>query len=357
MFPPAARASKFYASPPLDAQTPQCAQEVHVKAQALVFVAPGQVELREVHAGQPGDEEVLIRTAYSGISSGTEMLAYRGELDATLALDETIGSLRGTFTYPFAYGYSCAGHVEGGALPEGTAVFAFHPHQDRFVAPASDVVAIGALPPRQATLFPLVETALQVSLDAGPVLRDPVVVVGLGTVGVLVGLVLTRAGARVLGTEPREWRRRAAAAVGLRAVSPEELPGLVADEAGGAGVPLVVEASGNPEALASSLPLLAHEGTVLVASWYGAKPVTLPLGAEFHRRRLQVRSTQVSTIPVHLQGRWNVARRRAATLDLMAELPLQALSTHEFPLADAASAFAAVDRGEEGLLHAALWYG
>jgi threonine dehydrogenase-like Zn-dependent dehydrogenase len=119
----------------------------------------------------------------------------------------------------------------------------------------------------------------------------------------------------------------------------------------------VVEASGNPEALASALPLLAHEGTALVASWYGSKPVTLPLGAEFHRRRLQIRSTQVSTIPVHLQGRWNVERRRAAALELMSDLPLQALATHEFSLADASSAFAAVDRGEEGLLHAALWYG
>jgi 2-desacetyl-2-hydroxyethyl bacteriochlorophyllide A dehydrogenase len=328
-----------------------------MKAQALVFVAPGRVELREVDAGRPGDGEVLVRTAYSGISSGTEMLAYRGEVEPNLVLDETIGALGGTFAYPFAYGYSCAGHVEGGALAEGTAVFAFHPHQDRFVAAASDVVVVGALPPRQATLFPLVETALQISLDAGPVLGEPIVVVGLGAVGVLAGLMLTRTGARVLGAEPRQWRRRAATAVGLRAVSPEELPALVAEQTGGAGVPLVVEASGNPEALVSSLPLLAHEGTALVASWYGSKPVTLPLGAEFHRRRLQIRSTQVSTIPVHLQGRWSVARRRAAALELMSELPLQALATHEFALADASAAFAAVDRGEEGLLHAALWYG
>ena len=328
-----------------------------MKAQALVFVAPGRVELREVDAGQPGDGEVLVRTAYSGISAGTEMLAYRGELDPELVLDETIGSLGGTFAYPFAYGYSCAGHVEGGALAEGTAVFAFHPHQDRFVAAASDVVVVGALPPRQATLFPLVETALQVSLDAGPVLEEPLVVLGLGAVGVLVGLILTRAGARVLGAEPRGWRRRAATAVGLRTVSPEDLPARVAEETRGAGVPLVVEASGNPEALASALPLLAHEGTALVASWYGSKPVTLPLGAEFHRRRLQIHSTQVSTIPVHLQARWSVERRRATALELMSELPLQALATHEFPLADAPSAFAAVDRGEEGLLHAALWYG
>lgn len=328
-----------------------------MKAQALVFVAPGRVELRDVDAGEPGYGDVVVRTAYSGISSGTEMLAYRGELDPGLVQDETIGSLGGTFDYPFAYGYSCAGHVEGGALPEGTPVFAFHAHQDRFVAGGADVVAVEGVPLRQATLFPLVETALQVALDAGAVLRDPVVVTGLGAVGLLTALLLDRAGARVVAAEPRGWRREAAATVGIEACDPAEVAGRVDDETGGRGVPLVVEATGNPDALAGALPWLAHEGTALVASWYGSKPVTLPLGADFHRRRLVIRSTQVSTIPARLGDRWTVARRRDEARRLLHELPLSVLATHEFPAGEAASAFAAVDRGDEGLLHAALWYG
>jgi 2-desacetyl-2-hydroxyethyl bacteriochlorophyllide A dehydrogenase len=327
-----------------------------VKAQALLFVAPGQVELRTVEAGEPGDGDVVVRTAYSGISTGTELLAYRGQLDPGLVLDETIGSLGGTFTYPFPYGYSCAGVVEGGALPEGTPVFAFHPHQDRFVAARADVVLLGDGPLREATLFPLVETALQISLDAGPVLGEPVVVTGLGAVGLLTALLLHRAGARVVAAEPREWRRAVAAGLGVDAHPPEAIGDRVAAETGGRGVALVVEASGNPEALAGALPWLAHEGTALVASWYGSKPVTLPLGAEFHRRRLVIRSSQVSTIPAHLSARWTVPRRRDVARRLLGEVPLTALATHEYPAAEAASAFAALDRGDEGLLHAALWY-
>jgi len=328
-----------------------------VKARALMFVAPGRVEVRPVDAGEPGDGDVVVRTAYSGISAGTEMLAYRGQLDPDLVLDEAIGSLGGTFAYPFAYGYSCAGIVEAGALPEGTPVFALHPHQDRFVAGAADIVPVGDVDLRQATLFPLVETALQISLDAGPVLDDVVLVTGLGAVGLLTALLLGRAGARVVGVEPHAWRRAAAATVGVDACAPGEGAERVAAETDGRGVPLVVEASGNPDALAGALPWLAHEGTALVASWYGSKPVTLPLGGEFHRRRLTIRSTQVSTIPAALSGRWTLARRRAAAAQLLGELPLQALATHEFPLAEAAEAYAAIDRGEEGLLHAALWYG
>jgi threonine dehydrogenase-like Zn-dependent dehydrogenase len=328
-----------------------------VKARALVFVAPGRVEIRDVDAGEPGDGDVVVRTAYSGISAGTELLAYRGELDTGLVLDETIASLGGTFAYPFAYGYSCAGVVEAGALPAGTPVFAFHPHQDRFVTSGADVVLLGEVGLREGTLFPLVETALQVSLDAGPVLDDVVVVTGLGVVGLLTALVLGRAGARVVGVEPRAWRREVAAAVGVEVCPPHEVADRVAAATDGRGVPLAVEASGNPEALAGVLPWLAHEGTALVASWYGSKPVTLPLGAEFHRRRLVIRSTQVSTIPAHLSGRWTVARRREAAVRLLSELPIGTLATHEFPVSEAASAYAAIDRAEEGLLHAALWYG
>lgn len=335
--------------------------DIGVKAPAVVFVAPRRVEVVEVDVADPGEGEVLVRTSHSGISAGTEMLAYRGELDATVALDETIPSLGGTFAYPFRYGYSCAGVVEAvngtGAVPEGASVFAFHPHQGRFVARAADVVALGSVPPRRATLLPLVETALQISLDAGAVLGQRVVVLGLGAVGLLTGALLGRAGARVLGGDPLAWRRQMAPAFGVEAVVPDDLAAAVADATAGAGVPLVVEATGNPKALASALPLLAHEGTALVASWYGTKPVTLPLGGEFHRRRLTIRSTQVSTIPARLQDRWDIGRRRAAVVELMAELPLDRLATHEFPVADAGAAFAALDRRDDRIVHAALCYG
>ena len=327
-------------------------------ARAVTFVAPRHVEVDSVEVAEPREGQALVRTSHSGISSGTEMLAYRGELDADMALDDAISALSGTFGYPFRYGYSCVGHVEQSecGLAEGTLVFAFHPHQDRFVADAADLIQLPAIDPRLATLFPLVETALQVSLDAAPVLEEPVVVVGLGAVGMLTALLLHRAGARVIASEPVTWRREVAGRLGVRAVDPADVAALVADESAGRGVPLVVEVSGRPDALAASLRLLGHEGVALVASWYGAKPVPLPLGAEFHRRRLTLRSTQVSTIPVALSQTWDVGRRRATALRLLSELPVARLATHQFGLEAAADAYASVDRGEPGLLHAALVY-
>ena len=311
-------------------------------AAAVEFAGPRRVRVAAVALPEPGPEEVVVNTRFSGISGGTELLAYRGEIDPGLPLDERIESLDGTFTYPFRYGYACVGEADG------QPVFAFHPHQDHFVARRDELVPLPAgVDLRQATLFPLVETALQIGLDAGPVLGDEVVVLGLGAVGAFAALLLQRGGARVVGIDPLPWRRDTAARMGIEAVSPADAPG---------GVALVVEASGRPEALADALDLLAHEGTVLVASWYGTKVAALPLGGAFHRRRLTIRSTQVSTIPAALAGRWTLERRRTVAADLLSELPLPMLATHTFPLAAVADAFAALDRAEEGLIHAALCY-
>ena len=200
------------------------------------------------------------------------------------------------------------------------------------------------------------EAALQASLDAGGRLGEPVAVLGLGCVGALTAALLARAGADVIGSEPDAARRGAAERLGVEAVAPESLAAAIAQRTGGRGVPLVVEASGRPEVLAGALELLAHEGTALVCSWYGTKPVQLPLGADFHRRRLVIRSTQVSTVPSALASRWDRARRREAARALLSELPLECLATHEFPFERAPDAYAAVAGGEPGLIHAALRY-
>jgi threonine dehydrogenase-like Zn-dependent dehydrogenase len=314
-------------------------------ARALFHTAPRCVEIRAVPAPRPAAGEVLVRTLCSGISGGTERLVYRGEIPADLALDDSIDVLGGTFSYPFAYGYACVGEV----AESGRAVFAFHPHQDIFAARADDLVPLPAIDPASATLFPLVETALQVTLDAGAGYRDRVVVLGAGVLGLLTTLLLQRSGWQPLLAEPQAWRRALAGSLGATAAAPEEL----ADEK----VPLVIDASGNPEAPAMALNMLGHEGTLLIASWFGIKPVVLPLGGAFHRRRLSIRSTQVSTVPARLSGSWTRSRRRRETVELLSGLPLAQLCTHVFAFSHAAEAFRAVDEGIPGLMHAVLEYG
>ena len=115
------------------------------------------------------------------------MLAYRGEIDPLTPLDDTIGALAGTFSYPFSYGYSCVGRVERSEseVEVGRLVFAFHPHQDRFVAGADHVVEArhrGRGTGRSAAgdALPARRDRAPDRLEAGPVLEETVVVTGLG---------------------------------------------------------------------------------------------------------------------------------------------------------------------------------
>jgi NADPH:quinone reductase-like Zn-dependent oxidoreductase len=97
-------------------------------AAAVEFAGPRQVRVAAVALPEPGPDEVVVTTHFSGISGGRELLAYRGEIDPGVPLDDRIESLDGTFTYPFRYGYACVGETDG------QPVFAFHPHQNQFVA-------------------------------------------------------------------------------------------------------------------------------------------------------------------------------------------------------------------------------
>ena len=328
-------------------------------ARAVKFLGPREVAVSEVALAPPEDGEATIRTLYSGISTGSELLAYRGRVDPGTALDETIGSLGGTFAYPFSYGYSCVGVVESSRcdVDEGATVFAFHPHQDRFTAPARDLVLLPpSLPARTGVLLPMVETALQIALDSGDVEAKTVVITGLGTVGIFTALILAEAGASVIGSEPLGWRRRIASELGVHAVAPSQLADRCSEVTGGRGAPLVIEASGKPAVLDDCLGLCAHEGTVLVASWYGTQPVRIDLGGRFHRRRLTLRSTQVSTIPASLSQRWTRSTRREAALHLAGRLPLGHLATTEMPFEEAAAAYSMLDSSTEGVMHVTLRY-
>ena len=129
--------------------------------------------------------------------------------------------------FPFRYGYSCVGVVEEsrcGARRRGRSSSPSTRTRTASSSTPTDVVAARLGRARvQATLFPLVETALQITLDAGPVLGETVVVFGLGVVGVLTVALLQRAGRR-------RGRRRAASlaarrrrdGLGVVAVAPED---------------------------------------------------------------------------------------------------------------------------------------
>jgi 2-desacetyl-2-hydroxyethyl bacteriochlorophyllide A dehydrogenase len=311
-----------------------------VNATSVWFTARGTVELRTEELGDVGPNEVEVEAVASAISHGTEMLVLRGQVPSGLELD--LPTLRGSFEFPIKYGYASVGRVTRvGAdvdhLHEGDRVFVHHPHQSRYVVPATMPIALpDSVPPECGVFLANVETALNVVLDAAPRLGERVAVFGQGVVGLLVTQLLRRTGvSAVIAVDPIAARRELALKVGASsAVQPDEPFG---------EVDLAIEVSGAPTALEGALHHLAFGGTVIVASWYGTKPVSVPLGGAFHRRRLKLVSSQVGTIDAALQPRWTHARRLAAARDLLPGLELAALISHRFPIERAAKAYALVD--------------
>jgi 2-desacetyl-2-hydroxyethyl bacteriochlorophyllide A dehydrogenase len=298
----------------------------------------------------PGPGEVRVRSITSAISHGTEMLVYRGEVPEGTALD--LPTFAGDFSFPIKHGYATVGRVtEAGPgvehLSPNDLVFAHHPHQETFTVPAAMPVSLpDGTDPSAGVFFANLETALNVVHDTPLHLGETALVFGQGVVGLLVTQLLKRAGAdRVLAVEPMEGRRELALEVGADAAfePDEDLLERVQEATGGRGADVAVEASSSGAALQAAVDAVAVEGTVVVASWYGTKPVTLSLGGHFHRGRVKVRSSQVGRISPELGPRWDRARRTEAVLGLLPRLRLKELVSHRIPFEDAPRAYRLVD--------------
>ena len=309
-----------------------------MEARAYWTVAPREGELRGEPLRAPGPGEVLVRTLASGISHGTELLVHRHEVP-----DEARHLVRAPFQVgdlpgPVKFGYLSVGLVEEGP-PEflGRRVFCLHPHQDRYVVPAGAVVEVPEdVPTSRAVLAGLVETAVNALWDAGPRLGDRIAVIGAGPLGLSVTILLSRfplSRLQLIDVDP--GRAALADAIGVPLVLPEE-----ADE----GCDLVFHASASEGGLATALRLLGHEAEVIELSWYGTPP-RVPLGAQFHGRRLTIRSSQVGTVSPARAARRTCADRLSLALDALGDARFDALLGPPVPFEDLPALMADLDAG------------
>jgi threonine dehydrogenase-like Zn-dependent dehydrogenase len=251
-------------------------------AKAFWLSAPGLGEIRPARLPEPGAGDVVVRTLRSGVSRGTETLAFRGAVPPRAPFQE------GEFPGPVKYGYLNVGAVESGpAELRGRTVFCLYPHQTAYVVPAGAVTVVPEdVPPARAVLAGTVETAVNALWDAPPLVGDRVAVVGAGMVGCCVARLLARfPGVAVTLVDVDEGRAGIAATLGA--------------------------------------------GTVLDLSWYGDAEVRLALGGAFHERRLAVRASQVGTISPARSGRRTTGDRLALALELLRDEAFGAIVTGE----------------------------
>jgi threonine dehydrogenase-like Zn-dependent dehydrogenase len=269
-----------------------------------------------------------VRTLWTGLSRGTERLVFNGLTSSPERERMRAPMQEGDFPYPVKYGYCAVGVVDAGpdALA-GRTVFALHPHQNRFIAPANQLIVVpDPAPPRRAVLAANFETALNALWDAGVGPGDRIVVIGAGVVGLLITyLAAALPGTEVTVVDIDPARRAIAELLGAGFEKPLDAPD---------GADVVFHTSATAAGLACALACAGDEATICEVSWYGDTAVTAPLGLTFHSRRLTLISSQVGQVAPSHRPRWSHRRRLEKALGLLADERLDALFTQEVAFPD-----------------------
>lgn len=341
-----------------------------MKRTAVIFEKPRTVALKEEPLPAPGAREVLVKTIYSAISAGSELLIYRGRVPAGLPADMTIKTLSKPLRYPQKYGYASVGEViaAGSGLNQnwqGRQIFCFHPHESHYTARIEDVMAIPAsLDLKEALFLPNMETAVNFLLDGRPAIGENVFIFGQGVVGLLTTALLAQYPLYQLVTFDRyATRRQASLDAGADIAMDPEDPTRT-DVVSGAGDPaptagpadLVYELSGDPQALNQAIQAAGFGGRIVLGSWYGSQEAQLDLGGRFHRNRIQLISSQVSTLSPELSGRWTKKRRIDTAWQMIRKLKPAQFITHQFSLSQAKEAYELLDKHPQEALQVIFTY-
>jgi NADPH:quinone reductase-like Zn-dependent oxidoreductase len=314
------------------------------EARAFWLATPGRGEIRREDLPPLKDDEILVRSAVSAVSRGTETLVFKGRVPPSQFQAMRCPFQAGDFPAPVKYGYASVGVVEAGtASLIGRRVFVLHPHQDLFVVPAEAARPVpGGVSDARAALAANMETAINALWDAAPRAGDRIAVIGAGVVGCLVAALAAKLpGAHVELVDIDARRTDIAARFGCAFATPERAAG-EAD--------IVFHASGAPAGLATALRLAGCEADIIELSWYGDREVVLPLGEAFHSRRLRLIASQVGTVAPARRARWSRARRLDLALDLLADPVFDRLITGTSGFADLPAALARLAEAPDGAL-------
>jgi predicted dehydrogenase/threonine dehydrogenase-like Zn-dependent dehydrogenase len=353
-----------------------------------VLIRQGRVVVEEMPVPDCGAGEVLVRTAFSVLSPGTETASVRastpepavsrwtrrarkvGEVVRMLRSrgpSETRASIAARIEGPSAVsGYSLAGTV----LRVGPDVADLVPGQRVACAGASsahhaEIVAVPRnlvvpvperLPLEQAAFVTLGAIALQGVRQAEARLGELVCVIGLGPIGQLSAALLRASGCRVVGADLDASRAERARDLGVELAvdsSREDLAAAVdhASSGRGADAVLLTAHSVSSAPIRQAVDLVRRRGRIVVVGAVGMdidrgpfyeKDAELRISCSYGPGRYDPTYEEEGRDYPYEYVRWTENRNMAAVLALAAEgrLPLEGLADRRFPVEEAAAAYA-----------------
>lgn len=267
---------------------------------AIVMREPGDadvLEMQEVERPAPGDGDLLVRVASSGVNRA-DLLQREGRYPAPAGYSEQVLGLEYAGTVEavghgvdrFAVGDAVMGITGGG----GYAEFVVESASTAVAAPSNlDLVQVGAVPE-------VFMTAFDAAFVQEGLLKDETLLVhavgsGVGTAALQLG---ARAGVTVIGTSRTPAKLERAAELGLThgLVVEPGWPELIMKLTGGRGVDVILDLVGGPY-LAGNQRVLAQRGRHIVVGVPGGLKAEIDLRALMGRRG-SIRGTVLRARPV-----------------------------------------------------------
>lgn len=327
-----------------------------MKAQAVVFTAPGVVKFQEVSCPEPGPDDLVIDVTHSWISNGTEGSFLRGERLA----GDTAKAPGDPEPFPMIAGYQKVGWVRqvGSNVKDfavGDFVFAVMSKvegmfDNQYAGHVSPSVCgqqfVHRLPP-EAQSDPekycgMVLTQVGYNCGTRPRLEagEVAVVIGDALVGQWTGQALHQRGAHVIMTGRHQDRLDRFSSGGwgraLRVAGDgvEEVLAITEQP-----IAVLVDTVGDAQLFDAYLPHLKHGGTIAAAGFYGLKGL------------IEIQRYRFREIAFDLVA--GITRERVdATIAWVAEgrMDTKGLITHRFPVARAAAAWDLIAAKREPVL-------
>ena len=247
------------------------------------------------------DKTVLVKTLYSGISKGTENLVTRGKVHKSQFKIMRCPFQDGNFSFPIKYGYINIGEIIDGPISlTGKKIFTLFPHQTVFEISTKNINLIKNKNAKKYLLTANMETAVNIFWDSQAKKNHRILIVGLGSVGLLTAYFFKLKGYKNLYVSDVNLSKKSIAKrLNLNFIHYNKINNL----------DCIINTTSNYDVLNNSFTKLNLDGKIIEASWYGEKVGKLNLGNEFHSKRLRIISSQVSNIPLHMQKKHNYRSR------------------------------------------------
>jgi bacteriochlorophyllide a dehydrogenase len=250
-----------------------------MNSHAIVLEQPGRIALAQLPLTSPGDDDLVVKTRYSGISTGTEKLLFNGQMPAFPGMG-----------YPLVPGYESVGVVtDAGARQRhriGEHVFVpgarcwgevrglFGGAAQTLVSAAERVVTVPVIG-AESVLLALAATAYHAVAGGGKRERivPPELIVGHGVLGRLLARMTVAAG----GPPPTVWEIHPARTGGAEGYAVEH-----PDEDARRDYRSVYDVSGDAGILDRLVARLAPGGEIVLAGFY-TEPLAFAFAPAFMR--------------------------------------------------------------------------